>query len=288
MSRGQAGYKSRGRKISEWLKSDGLIKVEAMDASVASASDLTGINNKLNTVAYWANNYSHPSTHPASMLTGPLPAIDGSALLNLPSSGAAGGSTYYSKNTSSPLTLPSDFDGNYSTNMAYEKAVLWGYDDMNMSGYNPPTWNMMPSSLSSYTWTGSSAPSGPELGINNMGIGVYVILAATWGGAWSGVTVFYPYSGFSSYVNSMTLGGVSMSNSTDFEMYGITIFGQSGVTVTGGEATVDETFDLPFGKVGFVWRLDKAGAFNVSMGMDALQFSTFGPHDTVHYYKYKM
>jgi len=41
----------------------------------------------LNNVADNANNYSHPGTHPASMLTGALPAIDGSALTNLPGGG---------------------------------------------------------------------------------------------------------------------------------------------------------------------------------------------------------
>jgi len=35
---------------------------------------------KLNGIATSANNYTHPGTHPASMLTGALPAIDGSAL----------------------------------------------------------------------------------------------------------------------------------------------------------------------------------------------------------------
>jgi hypothetical protein len=37
----------------------------------------------LNNVADNANNYSHPGTHPASMLTGSLPAIDGSALTGI-------------------------------------------------------------------------------------------------------------------------------------------------------------------------------------------------------------
>ena len=42
---------------------------------------------KLNGIATSANNYTHPGTHPASMLTGALPAIDGSALTNLPGGG---------------------------------------------------------------------------------------------------------------------------------------------------------------------------------------------------------
>jgi len=54
----------------------------------ANAVTDTELNSaKLNNVADNANNYSHPGTHPASMLTGALPAIDGSALTNLPAGG---------------------------------------------------------------------------------------------------------------------------------------------------------------------------------------------------------
>jgi len=47
--------------------------------------------------------YSHPATHLASMLTGALPAIDGSALLNLPSSSAF--PFYRSDGTQDNITL---------------------------------------------------------------------------------------------------------------------------------------------------------------------------------------
>ena len=50
----------------------------------ANAVTDTELNSaKLNNVADNANNYSHPGTHPASMLTGALPAIDGSALTGI-------------------------------------------------------------------------------------------------------------------------------------------------------------------------------------------------------------
>jgi hypothetical protein len=62
--------------------------------SVGGDIDLTGTvdgrdiavdGTKLDGVDSGANNYTLPSTLPSSMLTGALPAIDGSALTNLPS-----------------------------------------------------------------------------------------------------------------------------------------------------------------------------------------------------------
>lgn len=48
-------------------------------------------HSKLNAIAASANNYTLPSTLPASMLTGDLPAISGANLTNLPSSGGSSG-----------------------------------------------------------------------------------------------------------------------------------------------------------------------------------------------------
>mgnify|MGYP003957100615 CR=1 FL=1 len=61
----------------------------------ANAVTDTELNSaKLNNVADNANNYSHPGTHPASMLTGSLPAIDGSALTGMPAGGKVLGMSY--------------------------------------------------------------------------------------------------------------------------------------------------------------------------------------------------
>jgi hypothetical protein len=40
MIRGHFGYKSRGRKIAEWLKSDGFIKSSALEAEVVVSTEL--------------------------------------------------------------------------------------------------------------------------------------------------------------------------------------------------------------------------------------------------------
>jgi hypothetical protein len=40
MIRGQFGYKSRGRKIAEWLKADGFIKSSALEAEVVVSTEL--------------------------------------------------------------------------------------------------------------------------------------------------------------------------------------------------------------------------------------------------------
>ena len=48
--------------------------------STFDGRDVATDGTKLDGIATSANNYSHPATHPASMLTGALPAIDGSAL----------------------------------------------------------------------------------------------------------------------------------------------------------------------------------------------------------------
>jgi len=40
MIRGHFGYKSRGRKIAEWLKADGFIKSSALEAEVVVSTEL--------------------------------------------------------------------------------------------------------------------------------------------------------------------------------------------------------------------------------------------------------
>ena len=53
--------------------------------------EIAANTSKLNTIEASANNYTLPSTLPASMLTGDLPAISGANLTNLPSSGGSSG-----------------------------------------------------------------------------------------------------------------------------------------------------------------------------------------------------
>ena len=53
------------------------------DGGLTQKNFTTADNTKLDGIATSANNYSHPGTHPASMLTGALPAIDGSNLTGL-------------------------------------------------------------------------------------------------------------------------------------------------------------------------------------------------------------
>lgn len=56
-------------------------------AGTVDGRDLSTDGTKLDGVEAGATNYQHPATHPASMLTGALPAIDGSALTNMPAGG---------------------------------------------------------------------------------------------------------------------------------------------------------------------------------------------------------
>jgi hypothetical protein len=53
------------------------------DGGLTQVNFTTADNTKLDGIATSANNYTHPATHPASMLTGALPAIDGSALTGI-------------------------------------------------------------------------------------------------------------------------------------------------------------------------------------------------------------
>jgi hypothetical protein len=53
------------------------------DGGLTQKNFTTADNTKLDGIEAGANNYTHPATHPASMLTGALPAIDGSNLTGL-------------------------------------------------------------------------------------------------------------------------------------------------------------------------------------------------------------
>jgi len=53
------------------------------DGGLTQKNFTTADNTKLDGIAASANNYSHPATHAASMLTGALPAIDGSSLTGI-------------------------------------------------------------------------------------------------------------------------------------------------------------------------------------------------------------
>ena len=57
------------------------------DGGLTQVNFTTADNTKLDGIAASANNYTLPSTLPASMLTGALPAISGANLTNLPASG---------------------------------------------------------------------------------------------------------------------------------------------------------------------------------------------------------
>jgi len=53
------------------------------DGGLTEKNFTSADNTKLDGIATSANNYTHPATHPASMLTGALPAIDGSSLTGI-------------------------------------------------------------------------------------------------------------------------------------------------------------------------------------------------------------
>jgi hypothetical protein len=70
------------------------------DGGLTEKNFTSADNTKLDGIAASANNYSHPGTHDASMLTGTLPAISGANLTNLPAGGhtisiGQGTSTWY-------------------------------------------------------------------------------------------------------------------------------------------------------------------------------------------------
>lgn len=68
---------------------DNAITAVKLDSSIND--EIAANTSKLNTIEADANNYTLPSTLPASMLTGDLPAISGANLTNLPSSGGSSG-----------------------------------------------------------------------------------------------------------------------------------------------------------------------------------------------------
>ena len=77
-----------------WDTVDLTTKVDKVTGKALSANDFTTtLKNKLDGVDDSANNYSHPATHSASMLTGALPAIDGSNLTGLDSLPSQAGSS---------------------------------------------------------------------------------------------------------------------------------------------------------------------------------------------------
>jgi hypothetical protein len=75
------------------------------DGGLTQVNFTTADNTKLDGIEAGANNYTHPATHPASMLTGALPAISGASLTGvhhtydieylIVGGGGGGGSTVY-------------------------------------------------------------------------------------------------------------------------------------------------------------------------------------------------
>ena len=199
-----------------------------------------------------------------------------------------GGTSYYSVSTTSPLTLPTGFDGSGS-NFAPYRAILWGHDSNNMYGYGPMSWWPGSGNPSTYAWSDPYTPSGGELENMSMGEGTYIMLAPAWPSDWMGDVSYYPSNQYSSYVGMMEVP-VGNSYSASFELYAIT-FTEYPNTVIGGEATVDEEIaSLYSGSMytAFVWRLDKTGAESVNMGANALSFSNPCNHQTIYFYKYQM
>lgn len=81
--------------------------------------DIAADGTKLDGIASGANNYSHPSAHPISMVTGLQSALNGKVddsqvLTNVPS-GALFTDTVFSGNYNSLSNRPSLFDGNYNS-----------------------------------------------------------------------------------------------------------------------------------------------------------------------------
>ena len=203
--------------------------------------------------------------------------------------GGGGGGSWYSLNTSSPMTLPADFDSSYN-NMSSTKAMAWGADSSNTNGGVSYSWSSGGGTPTSMYWMSNYDPSGPDLDISMMGTGNYVILSTHYDSAsWSGGSAnYYPSSGFGSSVGSGQLSNLSGSGYSNQEAWGMTLIAVGGATVTGGVATVAETFELYPGsnKTAFVWSLDNAGCQAVGNYQDALQFSTSGGHETIYFHRY--
>ena len=94
------------------------------DGGLTQKNFTTADNTKLDGIATSANNYTHPATHPASMLTGALPAIDGSALTGidaLPSQATHAGK-YLGTDGTTATWNTLDTDANSTTKGLYEHA----------------------------------------------------------------------------------------------------------------------------------------------------------------------
>jgi len=94
------------------------------DGGLTQKNFTTADNTKLDGIATSANNYTHPATHPASMLTGALPAIDGSALTGidaLPTQATHAGKYLGTDGTTASWNTL-DTDANSTTKGLYEHA----------------------------------------------------------------------------------------------------------------------------------------------------------------------
>ena len=94
------------------------------DGGLTQKNFTTTLNTKLDNIAPSANNYSHPATHPASMLTGALPAIDGSSLTGIDALPTQTGHTgkYLGTDGSTATWNTLDTDANSTTKGLYEHA----------------------------------------------------------------------------------------------------------------------------------------------------------------------
>ena len=108
------------------------------DGGLTQKNFTTTLKTKLDGIATSANNYSHPGTHPASMLTGALPAIDGSALTGidaLPTQATHAGK-YLGTDGTTATWNTLDTDANSTTKGLYEHEHTIDADYSITSGNN--------------------------------------------------------------------------------------------------------------------------------------------------------
>jgi len=111
------------------------------DGGLTQKNFTTADNTKLDGIAASANNYSHPATHAASMLTGALPAIDGSSLTGIDALPTQTGHTgkYLGTDGSAATWNTLDTDANSTTKGLYEHANTISANYSITSGNNAMT-----------------------------------------------------------------------------------------------------------------------------------------------------
>jgi hypothetical protein len=111
------------------------------DGGLTQKNFTTADNTKLDNIAPSANNYSHPATHPASMLTGALPAIDGSSLTGIDALPTQTGHTgkYLGTNGATATWNTLNTDANSTTMGLYEHANTISANYSITSGNNAMT-----------------------------------------------------------------------------------------------------------------------------------------------------